>query len=81
MKVLVTGHRGYIGDDHGAMLMNAGHEVQGLDSDFYEQCTFGEEIQNIPHVRKDIRDVDLQWLENKTLPSSPSSCLAMQSIR
>lgn len=50
------------------MLMNAGHELLGLDSDFYEQCTFGKEIQNIPHVRKDIRDVDLQWLRKQDPP-------------
>ncbi|MCA9741052.1 MAG: SDR family oxidoreductase [Deferribacteres bacterium] len=58
MKVLVTGHRGYIGTVMTPMLQNAGHDVVGLDIDLYEKCTFGEEMaSNVPHMRKDIRDV------------------------
>jgi nucleoside-diphosphate-sugar epimerase len=42
------------------MLIDSGHEVVGLDSDLYEQCTFGDEdrIQKIPAMKKDIRDVE-----------------------
>jgi len=59
MRVLVTGHKGYIGTIMVPMLIESGHEVVGLDSDLYEQCTFGDEdgIQNIPTLKKDIRDV------------------------
>jgi nucleoside-diphosphate-sugar epimerase len=63
MRVLVTGHKGYIGSVLVPMLLEAGHEVVGLDSDFYEKCTFGEPARDIPNIRKDIRDVgqsDLQ---------------------
>ncbi|MHA7829030.1 MAG: NAD-dependent epimerase/dehydratase family protein [Roseovarius sp.] len=59
MRILVTGHLGYIGTVLTPMLLEAGHEVVGLDSDLYELCTFapGGEVINIPWIRKDIRDV------------------------
>ena len=40
MRVFVTGHRGYIGTVLTPMLLEAGHEVFGCDSDLYERCTF-----------------------------------------
>ena len=40
MRVLVTGHLGYIGTVLTPMLVRAGHEVVGLDSDLYSRCTF-----------------------------------------
>jgi nucleoside-diphosphate-sugar epimerase len=41
------------------MLLKSGHEVIGLDSDLYERCTFsvGGVIADVPHLRKDVRDV------------------------
>lgn len=65
MRVLVTGHKGYIGTVLVPMLSAAGHDVVGLDSDLYEQCTFGDAdgIQNIPAMKKDIRDVEVADLE------------------
>jgi len=39
-------------------LADAGHEVTGLDSDLFEQCTFGEEPRKFPSIRKDLRDVE-----------------------
>jgi nucleoside-diphosphate-sugar epimerase len=47
------------------MLLRSGHEVIGLDSDLYERCTFaaGGSIEPVPHVHKDIRDVDRADLE------------------
>jgi len=44
-------------------LANAGHEVVGLDSDLFEQCTFGEAPQQFPSIRKDLRDVGHADLE------------------
>lgn len=58
MKVLVTGSHGYIGTILAPMLMAEGHEVVGLDSDLYEECTFGKEFPNISCLKMDIRDVD-----------------------
>jgi nucleoside-diphosphate-sugar epimerase len=45
------------------VLRAGGHEVVGLDSDFYEACTFGEGLPTIPEIRKDIRDVEKRDLE------------------
>ena len=57
MRVLVTGHKGYIGTVLIPMLIAEGHDVVGLDSDLFEQCTFGEGIKEVPELRKDIRDI------------------------
>lgn len=57
MKVLVTGHDGYIGAVLVPLLTRAGHEVEGLDTYFYEDCTFGLAAPKIPARRLDIRDV------------------------
>jgi nucleoside-diphosphate-sugar epimerase len=59
MKVLVTGHQGYIGSVMVPMLLAAGHDVEGLDSNLYERCTFsrGGRIADVPAIRKDVRDV------------------------
>ena len=58
MRVLVTGHLGYIGTVLTPMLVQAGHEVVGFDSDLYSRCTFsgGGEICKVPSIRKDTRD-------------------------
>ena len=63
MRVLVTGHNGYIGTILAPMLISAGHEVMGLDSDLYEACTFGESLPDVPFIRKDVRDVQLSDLD------------------
>lgn len=63
MRILVTGHKGYIGVVLTKMLLEAGHDTHGLDSDLFRRCTFGELLPNIPETRKDIRDVDLGDVE------------------
>lgn len=63
MKVLVTGHKGYIGTVLVPMLLAQQHEVVGLDSDLFERCTFGTTIPEIPEIRKDIRDVEAADVE------------------
>ena len=65
MRVMVTGHLGYIGTVMVPMLVRSGHEVIGLDSNLYENCTFeaGGSIAAVPHIRKDIRDVAREDLE------------------
>ena len=57
MRVLLTGHKGYIGSVAGPLLSAAGHEVVGLDTDLYANCNFGELGQTIPEIRRDLRDV------------------------
>jgi nucleoside-diphosphate-sugar epimerase len=63
MRVLVTGHKGYIGVVLTRMLLEAGHRVHGLDSDLYRRCTFGAPPPTIPETCKDIRDVELADVE------------------
>ena len=60
MRVLVTGHLGYIGTVLTPMLLKEGHEVVGMDSDLYQRCTYaqGGDIADVQHIRKDIRDVE-----------------------
>jgi nucleoside-diphosphate-sugar epimerase len=59
MRVLVTGHQGYIGTILSPMLVAAGHDVVGLDSNLYSRCTYpaGGELCDIPTVTKDTRDI------------------------
>ncbi len=63
MKVLLTGHKGYIGSVGGAMLREAGHDVVGLDTGLFEGCDFGDPAKPLPEVRKDIRDLVLADLK------------------
>jgi nucleoside-diphosphate-sugar epimerase len=57
MRVLVTGHRGYIGATLVPMLLARGHQVDGLDSGLFEGCDFGGTLVDVPWNRKDVRDV------------------------
>jgi nucleoside-diphosphate-sugar epimerase len=57
MRVLITGHKGYIGAVASSMVRAAGHDVVGLDTDLFEGCEFGQPAQEIPEIRKDLRDV------------------------
>lgn len=63
MRILLTGHKGYIGAVAGPILRSTGHEVVGLDADLFEGCDFGERPPEIPEVRKDIRDLTRADLE------------------
>jgi nucleoside-diphosphate-sugar epimerase len=58
MKVILTGHRGYIGAVAAPLLQQAGHEVVGLDSDLFTGCDFGNPNPEIPEIRKDFRDLN-----------------------
>jgi nucleoside-diphosphate-sugar epimerase len=66
MKVLLTGHQGYIGAVASQMLTAAGHQPVGLDTDLFAGCDFGTSAPAIPEIRKDIRDLtqtDLQGFD------------------
>lgn len=62
MKILVTGHKGYIGSVMVTELIGANHEVVGLDTCLYEACTFGDDSPEIPEMRMDVRDVGTREL-------------------
>jgi nucleoside-diphosphate-sugar epimerase len=63
MRVLVTGHKGYIGAVLVPMLQQQGHEVVGMDTDLFSRCIFVDEVVDIPNVRLDIRDAELSDFE------------------
>ena len=64
MKVLLTGHRGYIGSIVADVLRDAGHEVAGLDTLYYEGCDLGDPPDgNVPTLQADLRDVRADQLE------------------
>lgn len=62
MRVLMTGHNGYIGSVMSRFFGQAGHEVTGLDTFLFEACTFGTDQQTIPSIRVDLRDVSVEQL-------------------
>jgi nucleoside-diphosphate-sugar epimerase len=57
MRVLITGHTGYIGAVLTPFIAAAGHDVVGLDTDLFEHCTFGDAPAQFPTIRKDLRDI------------------------
>jgi len=63
MRILVTGHNGYIGSVMVPVLRRTGHDVVGLDSFFFEDCTLLDEQERVPEIRKDtfLRDSAPTW--------------------
>jgi len=62
LKILLTGHKGYIGSVAAPMLQSANHEVIGLDSDLFAGCDFCE-TTTIPRISEDLRDLEKRDLE------------------
>jgi nucleoside-diphosphate-sugar epimerase len=65
MRVLVTGHNGYVGTVMVPLLLAAGHDITGLDTNLYKGSTFGEEnkTKSIPEFNKDVREINRSDLE------------------
>jgi len=63
MRVLVTGHHGYIGVLLVPMLQNAGHDVVGLDTDLFVDSLFKGPLPKVRSIVKDLRDVERHDLE------------------
>jgi nucleoside-diphosphate-sugar epimerase len=61
MKVLVTGHDGYIGPVLTPLVAAAGHEVVGLDNHLFGDCAFGE-VPEVETISLDVRDVRAEHL-------------------
>lgn len=63
MRVLLTGHQGYLGTVMAPVLAAAGHDVTGLDSGLYADCVLGAlEVPDVPGLAVDLRDVTLEQL-------------------
>lgn len=62
MRVLVTGHRGYIGAVLVPLVQAAGHEVIGLDNGLYAGCEV-RPLAPIKELTTDLRDVEAADLE------------------
>lgn len=60
MKVLVTGHLGYIGTVLTPLLLAEGYDVVGMDSDLFRSSTFGDGLPKVPNIQKDIRDATVE---------------------
>jgi nucleoside-diphosphate-sugar epimerase len=58
LRVLVTGHNGYIGSVLAPRLEEAGHDVVGLDSDLFAACTFGPDVAEREALQMDVRDIE-----------------------
>lgn len=62
MRVLVTGHHGYIGSVLAPALAEAGHEVVGLDSFYFRGCDFGSPDEWPNEIAGDLRDLRAESL-------------------
>jgi nucleoside-diphosphate-sugar epimerase len=62
MRVLITGHNGYIGSILAPLVKAAGHDVVGLDTFLFEGGTFGQDESEIASLRMDLRDVEIEDL-------------------
>jgi nucleoside-diphosphate-sugar epimerase len=63
MKVLITGHRGYIGVEMLPEVRKAGHDVVGLDTGLYDECDFMAPPDEAPNLNVDLRDVTAAHLK------------------
>jgi nucleoside-diphosphate-sugar epimerase len=64
MRVLVTGHTGYIGAVLVPMLLEAKHNVTGLDTNFFAGCDFNGGLVDVPAISKDLREITVTDLKN-----------------
>jgi nucleoside-diphosphate-sugar epimerase len=61
-RVLITGNEGYIGSVMAPIIAAAGHDVVGLDTGYFRDCTLIPPDRTIPTIDKDIRDLTLDDL-------------------
>ncbi|QUQ68428.1 NAD-dependent epimerase/dehydratase family protein [Kutzneria sp. CA-103260] len=64
MRVLLTGHQGYLGTVMAPVLAEAGHEVVGLDSGLFADCVLGDRPADPAGIDVDLRDVTAEHLSD-----------------
>lgn len=81
MRVLVTGHRGYIGSVLTGLLQRAHYDVVGVDCDFYRDSDFGRVREAVPSFDTDVRDLEFTDLLSFDavihLASLPEDCAGL----
>jgi nucleoside-diphosphate-sugar epimerase len=85
MRVLVTGHQGYLGTVMVPILQDAGHDIVGLDSGLFADCVLGPAPKDPPGIQVDLRDVTCEHLNGfdaiihlAALSNDPLGALAPQ---
>ncbi len=63
MRILVTGHQGYIGSILTRVLIEVGYDVVGFDIGYYEDCILTNSPASFTEIRKDIREIGLEDLK------------------
>jgi nucleoside-diphosphate-sugar epimerase len=63
MRVLVTGHKGYIGSHLVDVLKQAGHRVTGCDLGLFEGCAWDKVVPADVDLNKDVRTLSPKDLE------------------
>jgi nucleoside-diphosphate-sugar epimerase len=63
VRVLLTGHLGYLGGIVEPMLVDAGHDVVGLDVGWFAACTHGDAPRERGITAFDLRDVEAHHVE------------------
>lgn len=61
MRVLITGHQGYIGPIAVRMFKRAGHFVAGLDTGYFRDCLLSViDTEPDQEIEKDVRDITVE---------------------
>jgi nucleoside-diphosphate-sugar epimerase len=88
VRVLVTGHAGYVGPIVVDAVLRAGHDVTGLDTFLFEACTLGPDPRPVDALAVDVRDVRATHLEGfdavlhlAAVSNDPLGNLAPESTR
>ena len=62
MRILLTGHQGYLGTVMAPILTEEGHDVVGLDNGYFADCVLGPQPQDPVGIATDLRDVTVEQL-------------------
>ncbi len=61
MRILVTGHEGYIGAVLVPVFQELGHDIVGLDTSLFRANAIAP-LEDVPNIAKDVRDVEYRDL-------------------